>query len=57
MRSRDIARLFNAVGVGTRIDVVNKGLRGAIAQVAVEAQARTHRLADKQVRGSRLAVN
>ena len=57
MRSRDIARLFNAVGVGTRIDVVNKGLRGAIAQVAVESQARTHRLADKQVRGSRLAIN
>jgi lipoprotein-anchoring transpeptidase ErfK/SrfK len=57
MRSKDIARLYNSVGVGTRIDVVNKGLRGAIAQVTLDAQARTHRLADKQVRGSRLAVN
>jgi hypothetical protein len=57
MRSRDIARLFNTVGVGTKIDVVNKGLRGAIAQVTLETQARGQRLADKQVRGSRLAIN
>lgn len=57
MRSRDIARLFNSVGVGTKINVVNKDLRGAIAQMTLEAQARTSRLADKQVRGSRLAAN
>jgi hypothetical protein len=57
MRSRDIARLFNAVGVGTKIDIVNKKLPGAIAQVTLEAQARGRRLADRQVRGSRLALN
>jgi lipoprotein-anchoring transpeptidase ErfK/SrfK len=57
MRSRDIARLYNWVGIGTRIDIVNKGMRGAIAQVTLESQARTHRLADRQVRGSRLAAN
>jgi L,D-transpeptidase catalytic domain len=57
MRSRDIARLFNAVGVGTKIDIVNKKLTGAVAQVTLEAQARGRRLADKQVRGSRVALN
>jgi lipoprotein-anchoring transpeptidase ErfK/SrfK len=58
MRSGDIARLYNSVGVGTRIDIVNKGLRGAIAQVTLEAQARTQRLAEKQqLRGSRVAAN
>jgi lipoprotein-anchoring transpeptidase ErfK/SrfK len=57
MRSGDIARLFNAVGVGTKIDIVNKGLRGAVAQVTLEAQARTRRIADRQIHGSKVAAN
>lgn len=45
MRSRDVARLFGAVGVGTRISILNMRLSRAIAQVTVESHARGPRLA------------
>jgi lipoprotein-anchoring transpeptidase ErfK/SrfK len=47
MRSRDIMRLFDAVPVGTRIEVVNAPLHRAIAEASVK----------HQLRGSRLATN
>ncbi|MEN3369578.1 MAG: hypothetical protein V7609_1721 [Verrucomicrobiota bacterium] len=55
MRSGDVARLFAAVTVGTKIDVMNTGLSCAIAQAALAAPARGPRLAAN--RGSRLAAN
>jgi lipoprotein-anchoring transpeptidase ErfK/SrfK len=45
MRSQDIAQLFNAVPVGTRIDVANAGLGSAVAKAKLESHARTTRLA------------
>jgi lipoprotein-anchoring transpeptidase ErfK/SrfK len=47
MRSRDVMRLFDAVPVGTKIDVVNAPLRRAIAKA----------FASRQLRNNRLAVN
>jgi hypothetical protein len=47
MRSRDIARLFSEVRVGTRIDVANTRLGPAVAKAKL----------DSQVRGARLAAN
>jgi lipoprotein-anchoring transpeptidase ErfK/SrfK len=47
MRSRDVARLFNEVGVGTRIEVANTRLGSAVAKAKM----------DSQVRGTRLAAN
>jgi lipoprotein-anchoring transpeptidase ErfK/SrfK len=55
MRSGDVARLFAAVTVGTKIDVMNTGLGRAIAQAALVAPARGPRLAAN--RGPRLAAN
>lgn len=37
MRSRDVARLFGAVGVRTKVAVLNTGLRRAVAQANVAA--------------------
>lgn len=45
MRSRDVARLFASVNVGTKIDVMNTRLSRAIAQVALASHARGFRLA------------
>jgi lipoprotein-anchoring transpeptidase ErfK/SrfK len=47
MRSRDIARLFSEVRVGTKIDVANARLGPAVAKAKL----------DSQVRGARLAAN
>jgi lipoprotein-anchoring transpeptidase ErfK/SrfK len=56
MRSSDVTRLFAAVSVGTRIDVLNTGLGRAIAQATLASQTRAPRLAS-QTRGPRLAAN
>jgi lipoprotein-anchoring transpeptidase ErfK/SrfK len=45
MRSGDVARLFGAVRVGTKIDILNAGLTRAIAQAALASHARGPRLA------------
>lgn len=45
MRSQDIAQLFNAVPVGTRIEIANAGLGSAVAKAKLESQTRTTRLA------------
>jgi lipoprotein-anchoring transpeptidase ErfK/SrfK len=45
MRSRDVARLFGAVDVRTKVAVVNTRLGRTIAKVTLEAQARGPRLA------------
>jgi lipoprotein-anchoring transpeptidase ErfK/SrfK len=45
MRSQDIAQLFNAVPVGTKIDIANAGLSSAVAKAKLESQTRTTRLA------------
>jgi hypothetical protein len=45
MRSGDVARLFGAVRVGTKIDILNAGLPRAIAQAALASHARGPRLA------------
>ena len=45
MRSRDVAQLFNAVPVGTRIQVSNSGLGSALSRAKLESHARTSRIA------------
>ena len=45
MRSTDVAMLYNAVGVGTRIEVANTGLGAAVAKAKLDSHARTTRLA------------
>jgi lipoprotein-anchoring transpeptidase ErfK/SrfK len=45
MRSQDIAQLFSAVPVGTRIDIANAGLSSAVAKAKLESHSRTTRLA------------
>jgi lipoprotein-anchoring transpeptidase ErfK/SrfK len=45
MRSRDVAQLFAAVGVGTKIEVANARLGRAVAQAKLESHGRTSRLA------------
>jgi lipoprotein-anchoring transpeptidase ErfK/SrfK len=45
MRSKDVAQVFNAVGVGTKIDIANAGLGAAVAKAKLESHAATHRLA------------
>jgi lipoprotein-anchoring transpeptidase ErfK/SrfK len=47
MRSRDVARLFSEVRVGTKIEVANTRLGSAVAKAKL----------DSQVRGARLAAN
>jgi lipoprotein-anchoring transpeptidase ErfK/SrfK len=44
MRSTDVAKLYNAVGVGTRIEVANTRLGTAVAKAKLDS-ARTTRLA------------
>ncbi len=45
MRSRDVVRLFDAVQVGTKIDVVNAPIRHAIAEACADQQLHSRRLA------------
>lgn len=45
MRSQDVAQLFNAVPVGTRIEVTNTGLSSAVAKAKLESHPRSLRLA------------
>jgi lipoprotein-anchoring transpeptidase ErfK/SrfK len=45
MRSTDVARLYNAVTVGTRIEVANTRLGAAVAKAKLDSHARTTRLA------------
>jgi lipoprotein-anchoring transpeptidase ErfK/SrfK len=45
MRSADVAQLFNAVPVGTRIQVANSRLGSAVASAKLESQARTSQVA------------
>jgi lipoprotein-anchoring transpeptidase ErfK/SrfK len=45
MRSRDVAQVFNSVGIGTRIEVANARLGAAVAKAKLESHARTTRLA------------
>lgn len=45
MRSRDIARLFGEVNVGTKIKVMNAHLGRAIAEVSLESHVRGFRIA------------
>jgi lipoprotein-anchoring transpeptidase ErfK/SrfK len=45
MRSTDVAKLYNTVGVGTRIEVANTRLGAAVAKAKLDSQARTSRLA------------
>jgi lipoprotein-anchoring transpeptidase ErfK/SrfK len=44
MRSRDVAQLFAAVNVGTRIEVANTRLGSAIAQAKLESHGKGRRL-------------
>ncbi|MEY2550238.1 MAG: hypothetical protein QOG12_382 [Verrucomicrobiota bacterium] len=44
MRSRDVARLFATVRVGTKIEILNAGLSRAVAQATLKQQARGVRL-------------
>ncbi|MEY2549032.1 MAG: hypothetical protein QOD64_1614 [Verrucomicrobiota bacterium] len=45
MRSRDVAQVFSAVSVGTRIEVANVRLGAAIAQAKLESRVRSSRFA------------
>jgi lipoprotein-anchoring transpeptidase ErfK/SrfK len=45
MRSRDVAQLFAAVGVGTKIEVANARLGSAVAKAKLESHGRASRLA------------
>ena len=45
MRSSDVAQLFNAVPVGTRIQVSNTGLGSAVSRAKLESHARIARIA------------
>jgi hypothetical protein len=45
MRSRDVAQLFNAVPLGTRIEVANTALGPAVAHAKLDSHSRTARLA------------
>src|SRR3954467_1793724 len=57
MRSNDVTRLFNTVRVGTKIEITNTNLRGAVAQATSKQQARGVRLASNHGRSVRLAAN
>ncbi len=57
MRSNDVARLFNTVRVGTKIEITNTGLSRGIAQAASKEQMRGVRVAAAQTRGTRVAAN
>ena len=54
MRSRDVARLFAAVGVRTKVAIMNAGLSRAVAQATVDPQTRGLKVANLSSRSSRL---
>jgi hypothetical protein len=56
MRSRDVARLYSLVSVGTPIEITNTNLRGGIAQAALKQQTRTVRLVSNDRRNVRVAA-
>jgi lipoprotein-anchoring transpeptidase ErfK/SrfK len=57
MRSRDVAQLFSAVNVGTKIEVANVRLGPAVAKAKLESQTRGVRLAaNAEVGGPRSEV-
>jgi hypothetical protein len=56
MRSNEVTQLFNSVRVGTKIDITNANLHGAIAQATLKQQSRNVRMA-AQTRGPRVAAN
>jgi lipoprotein-anchoring transpeptidase ErfK/SrfK len=45
MRSNDVARLFNTVRVGTKIEITNTGLSHGVAQATLKQQTRNVRVA------------
>ncbi len=45
MRSRDVVRLFDAVPVGTKIDVIDAPLRRAVAEAYVKQRVQSVRIA------------
>jgi len=57
MRSRDVARLYTLVRVGTKIEISNTGLNRGIAQATLKQQMRGMRVAAQQTRGTRVAAN
>ena len=61
MRSRDVARLFGAVNVRTKVAVLNTRLNRAVAQATLQENARAVRVAAKATlrshSGVRLAAN
>lgn len=57
MRSTDVARLFDTVRVGTKIEITNTALGRGIAQASLKQQTRNIRVASQQPRGTRLAAN
>lgn len=57
MRSRDVARLFTLVRVGTRIEVSNTGMSRAVAQATLKHQAGQVRVAAQQAQRGRIAAN
>jgi hypothetical protein len=56
MRSRDVARLYGMVSVGTPIEITNANLRGGMAQAALKQQTRTVRLVSNDRRSVRVAA-
>lgn len=60
MRSKDVARVFSSVRVGTKMAILNTGLTKAVAQATLQQQqARGMRMASRQSTrgGVRLAAN
>jgi lipoprotein-anchoring transpeptidase ErfK/SrfK len=45
MRSRDVAQVFSAVNVGTKIEVANSGLGPAVAKAKLDSHSRSLRVA------------
>jgi lipoprotein-anchoring transpeptidase ErfK/SrfK len=54
MRSRDVARVFAAVNVRTKVAVLNTGLSRAVAQVKVHEQTRGMKVAKLGTRSNKL---
>ena len=57
MRSRDVARLFTEVRVGTKIEISNTGMSRAVAQATLKQQTSQVRVASQQAQHGRLAAN
>lgn len=57
MRSKDVARLYAAVNVRTKVAVLNTRLNRAVAQATLQLSAQENRLAAKSHAGPRVAAN